>query len=166
MEQHQDSAAVARSIIAANLYMTLGTADGDGHPWVSPVFYASNGDREFYWVSSPEATHSRNLASRPRLSIVIFDSRVPAYSGQAVYMAAMAEELAGAEVDRGLEVYPGPSERGGRALAAEEVRPPALHRLYRATVSQHWILCTSREPGSPTCLLHGRALDHRIPVAL
>jgi hypothetical protein len=166
MEQHQDSAAVARSIIAANLYMTLGTADGDGHPWVSPVFYASNGDREFYWVSSTEATHSRNLASRPRLSIVIFDSRVPAYSGQAVYMAAMAEELAGAEVDRGLEVYPGPRERGGRALAAEEVRPPALHRLYRATVSQHWILCTSREPGSPTCLLHGRALDHRIPVAL
>jgi nitroimidazol reductase NimA-like FMN-containing flavoprotein (pyridoxamine 5'-phosphate oxidase superfamily) len=143
MEQHQDSAAVARSIIAANLYMTLGTADGDGHPWVSPVFYASNGDREFYWVSSTEATHSRNLASRPRLSIVIFDSRVPAYSGQAVYMAAVAEELAGAEV-----------------------RPPALHRLYRATVSQHWILCTSRQPGSPTCLLHGRALDHRIPVAL
>jgi hypothetical protein len=107
------------------------------------VFYASNGDREFYWVSSTEATHSRNLASRPRLSIVIFDSRVPAYSGQAVYMAAVAEELAGAEV-----------------------RPPALHRLYRATVSQHWILCTSRQPGSPTCLLHGRALDHRIPVAL
>jgi Pyridoxamine 5'-phosphate oxidase len=165
MEQHQDPGAVARSIIDANLYMTLGTADEDGQPWVSPVFYASRGDREFYWVSSTEATHSRNLASRARVSIVIFDSRVPAYTGQAVYMLGVAEELAGAEVDRGIEVYPGPSGRGGRAVPAEDLRPPAFHRLYRATVSQHWILCTSRELGSP-CPLHGRAFDHRVPVSL
>jgi hypothetical protein len=53
----------------------------------------------------------------------------------------------------------------GPPMAAEHLRPPALHRLYRATVSQHWILCTSRELGSP-CPLHGRAFDHRIRVAL
>ena len=56
---------IARSIIDANLYMTLATADEAGRPWVSPVCYAFAGYEEFFWVSSPEATHSRNLPGRP-----------------------------------------------------------------------------------------------------
>jgi nitroimidazol reductase NimA-like FMN-containing flavoprotein (pyridoxamine 5'-phosphate oxidase superfamily) len=81
---HDDLAAHARAIIDANLYLTLGTADPDGHPWTSPVCYASAGDREFYWVSAPDAQHSRNLAERPQVSMVIFDSTVPAYHGRGV----------------------------------------------------------------------------------
>ena len=105
--------------------------------------------------------HSRNLAGRPDTSIVIFDSRVPAYTGQAVYMSAMAEELAGDDLERGLEVYPGPAERGGRAVTAAEVLPPAPYRLYRATASQHSILCPW--PSGP-CPVHGPAHDHRVAV--
>ena len=105
-------AAAARAVIDANVYMTLGTRAGDGSPWVSPVFYAASAYRDFYWISSPDATHSRNLAQRPQVSLVIFDSRQPPGSGQAVYIAATAEELTGAEVARGLTVYPGPAERG------------------------------------------------------
>jgi nitroimidazol reductase NimA-like FMN-containing flavoprotein (pyridoxamine 5'-phosphate oxidase superfamily) len=59
-----DLGAVARAIIDANLYVVLGTADETGRPWVSPVYYASMNYLEFYWVSSPEARHSRNLATR------------------------------------------------------------------------------------------------------
>jgi hypothetical protein len=40
--------------------------------------------REFFWVSSPDSTHSRNLAGRPDVSIVIFDSSVPISTGQGV----------------------------------------------------------------------------------
>jgi hypothetical protein len=43
----QDLGALARSIIDSNRYMTLGTADGSGVPWVSPVWYASADYREF-----------------------------------------------------------------------------------------------------------------------
>ena len=89
-----DPAGVARAIIDANLYMVLGTADRDGRPWVSPVYYAPAGYAEFYWVSYPEARHSRNLAVRPRIGIVIFDSRAPIGTGQGVYMSAVARELA------------------------------------------------------------------------
>jgi hypothetical protein len=160
MSDQQQLDAIARAIVDANLYMVLGTADSDGQPWVSPVFYAAGGYRDFYWVSSPEAAHSRNLARRPQISVVIFDSQVPAYSGQAVYMTATAEELAGDELDRGLEVYPGPPERGARTLTAAELRPPAPYRLYRATASQHWIL--GPEPG--LCPVHGRPADHRAAV--
>jgi Pyridoxamine 5'-phosphate oxidase len=45
---HDDLAAHARAIIDANLYLTLGTADPDGHPWTSPVCFAPAGDRDFY----------------------------------------------------------------------------------------------------------------------
>ena len=62
-QQHPDLGAMARSIIDSNLYLTLGTADENGRPWVSPVYYAPEGYTEFYWVSSPEATHSRNIAT-------------------------------------------------------------------------------------------------------
>ena len=73
----EDLAAVARSIVDSGSYMTLATADEAGRPWASPVWYAPSAYREYYWVSSPEARHSRNLAARTQLSIVIFDSRAP-----------------------------------------------------------------------------------------
>src|SRR5439155_25601518 len=73
----QDAGAVARQIIDSNSYMTLGTADESGLPWVSPVWYAPSKYREFFWVSNPDARHSRNLVARPQLSIVIFESRAP-----------------------------------------------------------------------------------------
>jgi nitroimidazol reductase NimA-like FMN-containing flavoprotein (pyridoxamine 5'-phosphate oxidase superfamily) len=57
--------AMARSIIDSNRYMTLATADESGLPWASPVWYASAEYREFFWVSSPDVRHSRNLATRP-----------------------------------------------------------------------------------------------------
>ena len=76
MTDDQELAAIARAIVDGNDYMTLGTADADGLPWASPVWYAPAGYAEFLWLSSPEALHSRNLAVRPELSIVIFDSQV------------------------------------------------------------------------------------------
>jgi len=143
MDRQQDLAlrAIARAIIDSNFYMTLGTADENGRPWVSPVYYAPEGYTEFYWVSSPEATHSRNLAVRPEVSIVVFDSRSPVGSGQGVYMSAVAEELAGDDLDRGITIFSRRSEaHGAGEWNLEDVRPPARHRLYRATASEHFVL--------------------------
>lgn len=57
-----DLAALERAIVDANLYMVLGTADDEGRPWVSPVYFAHAVFHEFYWVSSPETMHSRNVS--------------------------------------------------------------------------------------------------------
>jgi hypothetical protein len=43
----RDLGAIARSIIDSNLYMTLGTADEDGNPWVSPVYYRPRDTQSF-----------------------------------------------------------------------------------------------------------------------
>ena len=135
--------------------MVLGTADALGQPWVSPVYFASARYTQFYWVSSPEARHSRNLATRSQVSIVIFDSQAPIGTGQGVYMSAMAEELAGADLDRGIEIFSRTSlGHGGHEWKAEDVQAPALYRLYRATAREHWVLDPAGHP------------DHRTPVSL
>jgi nitroimidazol reductase NimA-like FMN-containing flavoprotein (pyridoxamine 5'-phosphate oxidase superfamily) len=64
-------------MIAVNRYLVLGTADVHGKPWVSPVFFAPYGDDAFYWVSSPDARHSRDIASRPSVAITTLDSTAP-----------------------------------------------------------------------------------------
>ena len=63
--------AMARAIVDANSYLTLGTADAEGLPWASPVWYAPASYREFFWVSKPGARHSQNIAVRPEVGIVI-----------------------------------------------------------------------------------------------
>jgi hypothetical protein len=153
--------AIARAIIDANRYMTLATADEDGQPWAAPVFYATADYTEFYWISTPAATHSRNLGQRPSVSIVIFDSGAAEGSGQAVYMSATAGQVADRDLGRALAVYPGPAEPGASPLSPGQLRGAAPQRLYRAEVSRHWILCP-RDAGP--CPLHGRAFDHRVAV--
>ena len=153
------------NIIRDNVYMVLGTADDAGRPWVSPVFYGAHASRDFYWISSPEVTHSRNLAGRPRVSIVIFDSRAPVGTGgsRAVYMAATAAEVREDDLERSL-AYAGFADRGGREPTPADLRTPAPYRLYRATATEHSVLCP-RAAGEP-CAEHGFDYDHRTPVHL
>jgi hypothetical protein len=125
----QDLASVARDIIDSNAYMTLATADENGLPWASPVWYAAEGYAHFYWVSSPEARHSRNVAARPEVSIVIFDSQAPVGTGQGVYVSAIAEELSGPGHRRLLSqisgTWSGRVDTGGRNAAGP---PPPVPR--------------------------------------
>lgn len=141
--------AVVKAIVESNRFMTLATADADGRPWASPVWYAHASYRDFLWVSSPDATHSRNLAVRPELAIVVFDSH-EAGGWNALYMMAVAVVLE--DVDTAIEVVARRSiEQGLREWTREDVLPPARHRLYRATVAEHFVL----DP-----------YDERIPVSL
>ena len=131
----------ARAVFAANRYMVLGTADADGWPWTSPVWYAREGYEELYWVSSPQTRHSRNIATRPQISIVVFDSQVAPGSAAALYMQATAQELTGPELDRGMAVFAREDAAQGLPLwTLADVTAPAKHRLYRATVTERWVL--------------------------
>ncbi|MGH2945035.1 MAG: pyridoxamine 5'-phosphate oxidase family protein [Solirubrobacteraceae bacterium] len=147
-----DVAAIGRALIDGLSHMTLGTADETGLPWVSPVWYAQDGYNEFFWVSDPEARHSRNLARRPQLSIVIFDSSVPINTGRGVYMSAVGEELPGAERERGIEIFSRRSvAQGAEEWTLDDVQSPARLRLYRATASEHFVFTPQ---------------DRRVPVSV
>ena len=141
---------IARAIIDGNRYMVLGTADQSGRPWVS-VYYAASGYAELYWLSSSEAQHSRNLAVRPELSVVVFDPQAQVGKGQGVYMSADAEQLTGVDAERGIEVFSRVSvSHGAKTWTVEDVREPAALRLYRARVSEHWVLDPERRPDQRT----------------
>jgi hypothetical protein len=158
-----DLAGHAQELLDTNCYLTLGTVGPDGRPWTSPVYFAAAGLREFYWTSDTGAEHSRHLAERADVSIVVFDSSVRPYHGRALYAVGTAGEVPSDDLDRGLRVYPGPSDRGATALTRDDVTGSSPYRLYRATATAVWVLCP-REPKQP-CRLHGVAKDHRTRVA-
>ncbi|MDH2425955.1 pyridoxamine 5'-phosphate oxidase family protein [Sphaerisporangium sp. TRM90804] len=150
---------LARGLITGNHYLTLGTADVSGTPWVSPVFFTPDRFTDFYWVSSPQTRHSRNLAARPQVSMVIYDSHSPVGGAEAVYMSATAVQVPDEELERAADVYNSRLPDAKR-FAGEELLPPALFRLYRATVGEHSVLIRGGDPR------FGRGADSRMTVAL
>lgn len=138
--------------------MVLGTVDPSGRPRVSPVWFSLVDHRDAYWLSSPDAHHSRNVENRPEVSIVVFDSGADPHTGQAVYLEATAcrvpyDELADAcarafrGVDRELSYTP-------ESLKDE----PFV--LYRARVTATEIHVRGRDFGD------GTGADQRVPVQL
>jgi len=147
------AAQTARDIIEASRYLMLATADATGRPWSSPVYFAHIGFTDFFWVSSPDVTHSRNIAVRPDVGIVVFDSQAAIGTGQGVYMSAVAKMLEGEETARGIEAFSRRSvPHGGPEWTSEAVRSGVGLRLYRATAGSHWILAKDGRP------------DNHIPV--
>src|SRR4051794_17880073 len=138
---------IARDILDGVSYVVLASADADGAPWSSPVWFAKEDYRELFWVSHPGARHSQNIAARPQISLVVFDSTVAPGEGQAVYMTAEAKQLTDSEdIERGLAVFSGGAARQGIGeWGAERVTGDARLRLYRANAHAHWIL----DPDSP-----------------
>jgi uncharacterized protein YhbP (UPF0306 family) len=136
-----DSASVARRLVEENMYMTIASADADGRPWVSPVWYAPASDTKFLWVSAPEARHSRNISIRPKIAIVIFDSTVPIGAAEALYVEAVAEQLSDGSLDEAIATFSRRSQAcGARPWQAADVLPPAALRLYRAAATSQSVL--------------------------
>jgi nitroimidazol reductase NimA-like FMN-containing flavoprotein (pyridoxamine 5'-phosphate oxidase superfamily) len=124
-----------QEIVAANRYMTLATADADGTPWATPVWFATADCRRFYWISKPGARHSRNIAARPEIGIVIYDSTVTPGDAKAVYVEATAER------SDELDVYNAEEARQGLTpLTPADVAEGARHRMYRATATAVYTL--------------------------
>ena len=145
-------AAAARALIDRSQYLTLATADPEGRPWVSPVWFAHEDYEEFFWVSRPDARHSLNLQVRPALALVVFDSTVTPEEAQAVYVEADAEQVGAEALDHAVGVYSQKSAGSGlRAWSAADVSGAASHRLYRARAVAAFALA---------------ATDRRAPISL
>ncbi|MEV4277626.1 pyridoxamine 5'-phosphate oxidase family protein [Actinoplanes xinjiangensis] len=148
----QDRAALARTIIDANGYLTLATADTDGRPWATPVWFAADRYTDFLWLSRTSTRHSANIAARPQVGIVIFDSAAPIGSGQGVYIEALAEPVPAAQTAAAIAIYSARSvAAGGREWQVSDVAAPAAFRLYRARATAHYLLDDhdSRVPVDP-----------------
>ena len=149
----------ARRVIDTNRYLTLGTTEPDHRPRLSPVYFTHVGYRDFYWVSSPAAHHSVNIAERPEVAIVIFDSTAPVGQGQAVYVSATAAVVADEELPRRrAEAFNRVGPGAARAFAPHELSGDADLRLYRAKATGHDLHVPGGDP------VYGTGIDSRRPV--
>jgi hypothetical protein len=148
---------MARRVIDANRYMVLGTVEPDGRPRLSPVYYTAARYRDFYWVSSPDARHSHNVADRPDVQLVVFDSSSRPGQSEAVYLAATAREIPERDLPEVIDEAFDPSH-GGRAFTLEELTGDAELRLYVAHATSYDVHVRG---GHPT---HGTGIDRRLPA--
>src|SRR5262245_4275321 len=141
-----DDAELAREVIDAGRYLVLASADADGHPWPTPVWYARTG-REFVWVSWPETRHSRNIEVRSAVSFVIFETPVPVEGRtRAVYVEATAAPVPEADRERCLGAFDRRSRAEGLgAWTRERVTAPGNLRLYHAVASRLFVLHPDRD---------------------
>ena len=131
----------ALAVVEANQYVTLATADADGRPWASPVWFAHENTRAVYWVSRPDARHSRNLAVRPELALVWFDTHAPPYSGGGVYADAVAGQVPAEQLEAAMAVFSARSTAAGAGtFGPADVSGVAPLRLYRATIGELSVL--------------------------
>jgi nitroimidazol reductase NimA-like FMN-containing flavoprotein (pyridoxamine 5'-phosphate oxidase superfamily) len=149
---------MARRVLDGNRYLVLGTVEDDGRPRLSPVYFVPARYRDLYWVSSPDARHSRNVRARPEVQIVVFDSSRPPGQGEAVYIDATAQEVPAEELAHVLDEAFDPDTRGGRAFTVEELTGDGDLRLYVATASTYEVHVRG---GHPT---HGTGIDRRLPT--
>jgi uncharacterized pyridoxamine 5'-phosphate oxidase family protein len=157
MSHPENVDAMARRVIDANHYMTLATTQPDGRPRVSPVYYTPARYTDFYWVSSPDARHSRNIAERPDIEIVIYDSSVPVGDGEAVYVTAHARAIDDDDLDAVIpEAFR--TTAGARAFARVELQGKAPLRLYVAHAMTCEVHVAGRHP------LNTGGIDVRMPA--
>jgi nitroimidazol reductase NimA-like FMN-containing flavoprotein (pyridoxamine 5'-phosphate oxidase superfamily) len=136
-----EAADEARRVVAANRYLTLATVGADGQPWATPLWFATRDGRELFWLSRPGARHSRNLAARPAVGLVVFDSSAAFGEAAALYAEALAEEVGAQDRARALAVVDeGADEHGLDSWDEERVTGAAQFRLYRARVTRAWVL--------------------------
>ncbi|MFK4835601.1 pyridoxamine 5'-phosphate oxidase family protein [Microbacterium sp. ZW T2_14] len=134
-------AGVARRIIDENSYATLATADADGRPWATPVWFAERALREYVWVSRTTRRHSQNVAQRAEIALVVFDSTVEVGSANAVYVEAAAAQVTDDALAAALAVFNAKCEASGLPTwDISKVSADAPHRLYLATASQVWVI--------------------------
>ncbi|HVX42984.1 MAG TPA: pyridoxamine 5'-phosphate oxidase family protein [Mycobacteriales bacterium] len=141
--------AQAERIVAEQRYVVLATADRDGTPWPSPVYYAHRGLHEFVWISRPDTTHSRNIAERREISLVVFDSGQAPGTGAGVYARARAEATTDEEA---LRLFSRRCESDGLGSYQADGLRQSGFTLYRARTTEVSLL-----PG-------GGRPDRRIPI--
>ena len=136
-----DNTAHALDLLRDNTYVVLATADGDGNPWATPVWFAPDGLDRLYWVSWPGSRHSQLIEQRRAVALTVFDSTVVPHQGAAFYATATARQVPDADLDQGLRTFNRRSlAQGLSEFGRQDVTGQARLRLYVAEFIETWVL--------------------------
>ena len=90
---------------------------------------------------------------------MVFDSQVPIGGAEAVYLTGRAEQVPDEDIAPCADVFRSRLLEV-RDFGPEQLRSPALLRLYRATVTEHSILIRGGDPE------YGRGVDSRTTLTI
>ena len=68
-----------QDLIERNRYLVLSTTDGQT-PWVAPLEYMVDEELNFYFFSTDDSRHVRDLEKEERVAVAVFDREQPEYS--------------------------------------------------------------------------------------
>lgn len=140
---------IAREIIKNNVYLTLGTTDGNT-PWTAPLFYAVSDKYTFYFISQMDSLHTQYLLKNPTVSFAIFDSHQKEGTGNGVQGSGMAYQLSDDEISEALNWY----HTTFVEMKPESFKEPAPYRFFKIIPDRFYVL----DPDTPT--------DKRVEVQL
>ncbi|MFC5828919.1 pyridoxamine 5'-phosphate oxidase family protein [Nonomuraea insulae] len=134
---------VVSRLLTDSRYLVLATADRQGRPWATPVFFAARDEDRLVWVSAPDSRHSRNLAERPDVAITVFDSHAPIGGAEALYL-----EAAAGPADDFVEALTMLNARlpADKELSGDDLAPSGPLLAYSADVRRHFILIRGGDP--------------------
>ncbi len=147
----------AVQIIQTNLYLTLSTSDKQNIPWISPLFYATDDQHTFYWVSPKKSRHSINIEQNPRISWVIFNSTAPKWTGVGVYFTGNCYEVCDThEIKQGLTYIFNKLEEA--VPSTEEYIDSSIYSVYKAIFNEASITHDITE--------NGKTVDARVKILI
>ncbi|CCH32839.1 pyridoxamine 5'-phosphate oxidase family protein [Actinosynnema sp. NPDC047251] len=126
-------------LLALHRYLVLGTIDPAGNPWVTPVFYAADGEHRLLWVSSPDSRHSRNIAACPTVAVTVFDTRAPIGRAEALYLEATGSMVDDQGCPVAVELL-NARLPASQQLGIHDLAPEGPLRVYQADVTRHYVL--------------------------
>ncbi len=95
MEDKKVANKAAKRIIKENIFMTLSTCSLRSKPWASTVNYVTDSNYNFYFISSKNSLHIRNILENPNVAFAIYDSRARGDDIDGVQAEARAQIVIG-----------------------------------------------------------------------
>jgi uncharacterized protein len=113
--------AVARRLLEGSTLCAIATVSPGGPAHVNTAYFAWSRELDLFWLSEPDAQHSRNLVANPTAAVAVYDST----------------QVWG-EPDRGVQLFGSAREvRGSAARDAERVYGKRFPAFARAELGSH-----------------------------
>jgi len=110
--------AFVEALVKRNRYLVLSTASG-GSPWVAPLEYMVDDDLNFYFFSTDDSRHVRDIEANGVAAVAIFDQEQPEYSTD------LSAALNGVQMEARVRRVP-PEDYSDAILAAIEALTPPM----------------------------------------
>ena len=105
-------------VLRRNRYLVLATTDGDT-PWVAPLEYMVDDDLNFYFFSTDDSRHVRDLERQEVVAVAVFDRDQPEYGPD------LTTPLNGVQFEGVVSRVP-PSDYSDAIVAAIEALSPPM----------------------------------------